>query len=225
MNTLNFLKELKVMKKYTTKILMLTALLLFSTSAFSQFSEFGIKAGLNMSNMTIEGNNDNTMKFGLHAGVFNKVYLTEAFALQPELLYSSKGFENVFNEEPITDGEINYNLNYIDLPIKLVFYLAEDFNFQFGPYIGYLVNANVDVDSAELLDFLEVGDQSELDRDQFNALDFGLTGGLGFELDPLVLGFTYNLGLNQVAAENEPTELVLGDAKNTVIRVYAGILF
>lgn len=213
------------MKKYTMKILTLTALLLFSTSAFSQFSEFGIKAGLNMSNLTVEGNNDNTMKFGLHAGVFNKVYITEVFALQPELLYSSKGFENVFNNQLITDGEINYNFNYIDLPVKLVFYLAEDFNFQFGPYIGYLINANVDY-SAELLDdFFNVDSQEELDRDMFNTLDFGLTGGLGFELDPLVLGFNYNLGLTQVAKENEPTELMLGNAKNTVIQVYAGILF
>ncbi|MFW6257222.1 MAG: porin family protein [Prolixibacteraceae bacterium] len=214
------------MKKHTTKILTLTALLLFSTSAFSQFSEFGIKAGLNMSNLTVEGNNDNTMKFGLHAGILNKYYITEAFALQPELLYSSKGFENVFNNEIITDGEVNYNLNYIDLPIKLVFYLAEDFNFQFGPYIGYLINANVDVDSAELLDdFFQVDSREELDRDMFNTLDFGLTGGLEFELNPLLIGFNYNLGLTQVAKDDKPIELMLGDAKNTVIQVYAGVLF
>lgn len=221
------MKTLKIynMKKYTTNIFLLAALLLFSTSAFSQFSRFGVKAGLNMSNLTVEGNNDNTMKFGLNAGLLGKFYITERFALQPELLYSSKGFENDFDDEIFTDGEVNYNFNYIDVPIKLVFYLAEDFSFQIGPYIGYLINANVDVDNAELLDFFEVDSKDELDRDRFNALDFGITGGLGFELDPLILGFNYNLGLTQVAKENEPTELMLGDAKNTVIQVYAGILF
>ena len=214
------------MKKYTTHILLLAAFLMISSSAFSQYSRFGVKAGLNMSNLTVDGNNDNTMKFGLNAGFLGKFYITDMFALQPELLYSSKGFENVFNNELITDGEVNYNFNYIDVPIKLVFYLAEDFNFQLGPYIGYLVNANVDVDNAAILDdFFQVDSQEELDRDMFNALDFGLTGGLGYELDPLVIGFNYNLGLTQVAKENEPTELMLGDAKNTVIQVYAGILF
>lgn len=211
--------------KYTRKIFIVLVTLLFSTSAFSQFSEFGVKAGLNMSNMTVEGNNDNTLKFGLNAGVFNKIYVTDMFALQPELLYSSKGFQNVFNNEIVTDGEINYNLNYIDLPVKLVFYLADDFNFQLGPYIGYLVNANVEVDNAELLDFMQVDTQDDLDRDNFNALDFGLTGGLGFEFDPLVVGFNYNLGLTQVAEEGKAAEIMLGNAKNTVIQIYAGILF
>lgn len=226
MNTLK-LQKFEIMKKYTTKTLVVIIALLFSTSAFSQFSTFGVKAGLNMANMTVEGNNDSNLKFGLNAGVLSKIFVTDRFALQPELLYSSKGFENVFTNEIITDEEVNFNLNYIDLPVKLVFYLSEDFSFQFGPYVGYLVNANVDYDSAETFDDLfDVDTQDEIDRDRFNAIDFGLTGGLEFELDPLIVGFNYNMGLTQVAAEDDVVaEVMLGDAKNTVIQIYAGILF
>ena len=213
--------------KNLTKILFLS-LLLISTSVYTyaQESQFGVKGGLNLSNMTIDGNDDSNLKAGLHVGVFNKIMISDAFAIQPELLYSSKGFQHVFNNEVITDGEVNYNLNYIDLPVKLVFYLADDFSFQLGPYVGYLVNTNVEVDNAELLnDFFEVDSQDDIDRDNFNAIDFGLTGGLGFEFEPLVVGFNYNLGLSQVAKENEPAELMLSDAKNTVIQIYAGITF
>ena len=212
------------MKNYKSKILLLLATFLIAGSAFGQSSRIGAKAGLNMSNMTVEGNNDQNLKFGLNAGLFGKFMLNETFALQPELLYSSKGFKNNFDESLIADGEAKFNLNYIDIPVKLVYYLAEDFSFQFGPYVGYLLGANVDTD-AEVLDFFNVDSADELKRDRFNALDYGLIGGLEFELEPLVVGFSYNLGLAKVAADNEPTEEMLGDAKNTVIRVYAGILF
>lgn len=209
--------------KNTTKIFSLVVLLLFTTNAFSQSSRFGVKAGLNMSNMTLENSDDSNLKFGLHAGVFNKIAITDRFAIQPELLYSSKGLKNEYDNVG-ADGEVKFNLNYIDLPVKLVFNLAEDFTFQFGPYVGYLVNANVDTD-AEVLGFFDVDSQDNLDRDKFNALDFGLTGGLGFDFDPLVVGFNYNLGLSQVAKDGEATAVMLGDARNTVIQIYAGILF
>ena len=212
------------MKNHTSKFVLLLTTLLISANVFSQSSRIGVKAGLNMSNMTVEGNNDQNLKFGLNAGLLGKFMLTETFALQPELLYSSKGFKNNFDESLFADGEAKFNLNYIDIPVKLVYYLAEDFSFQFGPYVGYLLGANVSTD-AEVLDFYNIDSVDELDRDRFNALDYGLIGGLEFELEPLVVGFSYNLGLAKVAADNEPTEEMLGDAKNTVIRVYAGILF
>mgnify|MGYP001140984532 CR=1 FL=1 len=208
----------------TSGFLIILFSILISTGAFGQFSRFGVKAGLNMSNMTVEGNNDQNLKFGLHAGVFNKIMILDKFAVQPELLYSSKGFKNNFDESLIADGEAKFNLSYIDLPVKLVYYLAEDFSFQFGPYVGYMLNANVDTD-AEVLNYFNIDSQDEIDRDRFNAIDFGLTGGLSFELAPLVVGFNYNIGLTQVAKDNEPTEEMLGDAKNTVIQIYAGILF
>ena len=209
--------------KHTKKILILVTMLLFTTTAFSQYSQFGVKAGLNLANMTVDGNNDNNLKYGLHAGIFNRVMITDAFALQPELLYSSKGFKSKYNEGSIVDAEAKFNLNYLELPVKLVFNLSEDFNFQLGPYVGYLLNANVNTD-ANVLDFFDIDPNANIDRDRFNAFDFGLTGGLGFTFDPLVVGFNYNLGLTKVA-DDAAAKLLLGDAKNTVIQIYAGILF
>jgi hypothetical protein len=69
-------------------------------------------------------------------------------------LYSSKGFKNNFDESLIADGEGKFRLNYIDLPVKLVCYLADDFSFQFGPYVGYLLDASVNTD-AQVLNYFD----------------------------------------------------------------------
>ncbi len=209
---------------YTKRILVLTTVLLLSTTAFSQSSHFGIKGGLNLANMSVEGNNDNNLKYGLHVGVFDKIMLTDVFAVQPELLYSGKGFKSNFDKSLIADGDAKFNLNYIDLPIKLVYNLSEDFEFQFGPYFSYLASANVET-NGEVLDFFNIDSNNELDRSNFNALDAGLTAGLAFDLDPVVLGFSYDFGLTKVAKNDEPSQEILGDAKNRVIKVYAGFFF
>jgi hypothetical protein len=190
----------------------------------AQNSGFGAKGGLNFSNMTVEGNNDQNLKFGFHAGVFNKISISESFAVQPELLYSGKGFKNNFDDNIFADGEAKFNLNYIDLPVKLVYNLAPDFEFQFGPYISYLASANVET-NAEVLNYFDVSTQDDLDRDNFKTFDVGLTAGMGFNLNPVIVGFNYNLGLTKVAKDDRPTEEMLGDARNTVIQVFVGIMF
>lgn len=198
-------------------------LLFLATSAFAQFSRFGVKAGVNFSNMTIEDSDDRTLNTGFHAGVFGRMGITEFFSLQPELIYTTKGFTNTY-DNILAEGEAKFNLNYIEIPVNLVYHLAEDFSFHLGPYIGYLANANVSTDNS-VLDFFQIDTDDNIDRDNFKSFDFGITGGLDFTLDPLVVGFKYNLGLVNVAKDNIPAEQLLGNAKNTAIQVYAGFLF
>lgn len=206
-----------------TKVSILLAMLLITSGAFAQFTRYGIKAGVNFSNMTIDDSDDSSLKTGFHAGVFGRMGISEQFSLQPELLYTTKGLTNTY-DNVLAEGEAKFNLNYIEIPVNLVYHLAEDFSFQLGPYISYLANANVSTDNS-VLDFFEIDTNDNIDRDNFKSFDFGLTGGLDFSLDPVVLGFKYNLGLVKVAKDNIPAEQLLGDARNTVIQVYAGILF
>ncbi|MFP4060811.1 MAG: porin family protein [Bacteroidota bacterium] len=194
----------------------------------AQIGSLGIKGGLNFSYMTIEDLDDQSMKPGFHAGVFKKFPVSEKFAIQPEVLYSTKGVKAVYDEEflgvSIFEGETDFALNYIDIPLYLVYNLAEDLNFHLGPYVGILLGANVDT-QAEVLDFINIDDNEELDRDHFNNTDFGISGGLGFQLSFVELGFNYNLGLSQVAPDDDVSEILLGDARNNVIQIYAGIIF
>jgi len=208
----------------TTVILSALICLLTVSTAKAQESVTGIKAGLNLSSMTTDGNDDKNLKPGFHLGVFNKAQVSESFAIQPELLYSVKGLKYNFDESMFADGETKFNLHYLELPVKLVFNLSKDFEFQVGPYVSYLLSANVDTD-ADILDFLELDSEDEIDRKRFNAFDYGLTAGLGFDLDPIIISLNYNLGLNPVAKEDEPSRDILGDAKNTTIMLSVGLKF
>jgi len=204
-------------------ILIVAITLVHITSIYSQNIEKGIKGGLNLSSLSIDGNNDKNIKSGLNAGLWAKFPLAESFSVQPEILYSNQGIKTTYNQAGI-EGETKFNLNYLNIPIKLVFNLSDDFEFQFGPYVGYLLNANTNTNT-QVLDYFKVYSEDEINKDRFQTLDFGLTAGLGFTLEPIILGFNYNLGLTQVAQKDDITYDMLGDAKNTVIQVYVGLKF
>ncbi|SMO58508.1 Outer membrane protein beta-barrel domain-containing protein [Saccharicrinis carchari] len=198
------------------------ASLFMVSSIKAQESSVGVKGGVNLSTLSIDDNNDKNMKIGFNVGVYNKISLTESFAIQPELLYSRQGIKVEY--DGVADGETKFNLNYINVPVKLVFNLSEDFEFQLGPYVGYLINANLKTD-ADIFGEFEVNSEDDVDRKNFKSLDYGLTAGLGFDLDPLIIGLNYNLGLCQVAKDDEFSYDMLGDAKNRVIQISVGLKF
>ena len=49
---------------------------------------FGVKGGVNLSNLYIDEVTDEKAKVGLHAGLWMKAPIGEFFAIQPELLWS-----------------------------------------------------------------------------------------------------------------------------------------
>ncbi len=208
--------------KYKISILFI-AVFLISASSYAQFTQYGVKAGLNLSNMTVDDSNDRNLRTGFHAGVFGRLGISEFFSLQPELLYTTKGFTNNY-DIAIAQSDVDFNLNYIEIPVNLVYHLSEDFAFQLGPYIGYLAGVNVETNN-EVLEFFDFDTTSDIDRDNFKTFDFGVTAGLDFTVEQFLFGFKYNLGLTSVAKDNIPGELLGDEAKNTVIQIYAGILF
>ena len=207
-------------------ILMLIAQTFSTTNA--QKNEVGIKGGLNLSWLSIDQANDNNIIAGFHAGVWGRKMVSENFGIQPEILYSGKGMKAVYNSDflgfNVTDGTTKLNLNYIDIPIYLTYFLSKDFNFHFGPYVGILMNAHINTDT-QILEFLNVNSSNDIDRSKLNTLDYGISGGLGFNMDPLILGFNWGVGFNPVAKDGKSTEDLLGNAKNHVIQIYAGFAF
>lgn len=186
-------------------------------------SAIGIKGGLNISNLSIDDSDDKNLLYGFHAGLFNKIALSESFAIQPELLYAQKGLELDYDAAGV-DGESKFKLHYIDLPVLMVFNLSRDLSINAGPYISYLAAASATTE-ADLFDSFDLDSEDEIDRDQFNSIDYGLSAGITFDLNPLLIGFDYNWGLRKVAKDDQAAEFLLGDAKNRVIRVSAGLKF
>jgi hypothetical protein len=209
------------MKKTIVVFILLASLA--AIPAFSQeenVTRFGVKGGVNFSNFRVDEFADNNIKAGLNLGLFFKMPVTETFAIQPELLYSSKGSKMEY-DGPQGDGEYRFNLNYLELPVMAVFYLGDRFNVQVGPYVGYLANTNIK-NMQEDLDIVGVED---LNEKSFNRADFGLAAGIGYDLKGFVIGARYNYGLNEVADSGNLSGQMLSDSKNSVGTIYLGFGF
>lgn len=182
---------------------------------------FGIKGGINLANLYIDDVNDEKAKWGLHAGIWAKAPIGEFFAIQPELLWSSKGTRLAsYNNIPFTqDGEIRFNLNYVDLPVLASLTLGP-VSLQAGPYISYLVNANV----KNLREDMTTGTAVDLDRGDFNSVDYGLSGGIALDIKGFQLGARYNHGLREIGKSDLAGQLTT-NSKNAVAQVFVAIGF
>jgi hypothetical protein len=188
-------------------------------------TKFGLKAGVNLSNLYVdedlESLDDEKTKVGFNAGMFLKVPIVRGFSLQPELLYSNKGAKlkydaGIFGGE----GEFRFNLHYVELPVLAVINIAKSLNLHAGPYVSYLAAANV----TRLDDDGDTHDISDLEADNFNRIDYGLVGGLGLDIQNLTIGARYNYGLREIG-ESGLSGRVTKDSRNSVISLYLGFGF
>ena len=91
------------MKK--TLVFLVSVFLLLTAKA--QQAHFGLKGGVNVSQLDFNDNTSSDSKVGLHLGIFAHIHASKTWAIQPELLYSLEGAQKVGN------AGIKYNLNYI----------------------------------------------------------------------------------------------------------------
>jgi hypothetical protein len=173
----------------------------------------GIKGGVNRSNLIVDDVNRRNARTGFHVGVYGQLFSSEAFAIQPEVNFSTKG-NKIEKNNGMIDQETKFNLSYIDIPVLAVFKLGRAAEIHIGPYWAYLVGANIDHDGDLNNDFRTV------DRDNFDKWDYGIAGGLGFNLGRgAQLGARYNYGMNEIA-HSAGAKSMLGGAKNQVAQLY-----
>jgi len=109
-----------------------------TTAANAQDIKFGIKAGLNVSDIIKgDGNNnfDTKTKTGFNAGVTVDIPLIAGLAFTPEVLYSQKGYKLNYSA-----GEFTQTTNFIDVPILASFKLGSSFNIVAGPQVSFLLS-------------------------------------------------------------------------------------
>ncbi len=182
--------------------------------------KFGIRGGVNLSNLYVDDVKDENMKVGINVGVFAKFPITKGFSIQPELAYSSKGAKLTY-DNILGDGEYRFNLNYVELPVLAVFNLGKNFNIHAGPYAAFLTSANIKRLDNETGD---VDDIKELNTDNFKRFDFGLVGGIGFDIENFAIGARYNYGLNEIGDGGLAGEATK-NSKNSAFTFYIGIGF
>jgi len=170
---------------------------------------FGVKAGLNissLSNIDEDGVNKDPL-IGFHVGFFGEFMISDKFAIQPELLYSSQGVK--FDSE----GEkAEIKLDYINIPIMAKYYVADAFSLELGPQIGFLVSSD-----------LESGGVSVDLKDETKSIDVSLGFGASYNFaENFMFGARYNLGLTRVQEDLSPGE---SESKNSVFQISLGYKF
>jgi hypothetical protein len=204
------------MKKSVKMLLMVTVLTtgiftLNSSDAVAQgITRVGIKGGLNASSLFYDSQGVNSKKerIGFHLGIFTQIPAGEFFAIQPELLYMTKGASANYNVLGF-NGTNTFRLNYAELPVLATFKLGQAVELQLGPYVSYLLNSNINSNG----DF-GTG-TSAINRDNFNKVDYGLAGGINLYFGKAFIGARYEQGLQQIATSGAAKTL-LGNAKNGV---------
>jgi len=183
--------------------------------------KLGIKGGLNLTNLYVDNVSDEHVKAGFNAGLFAKLPVTEGFSIQPELLYSVKGAKDTYNNIIQGSGEYRFNLGYIELPLLAVVNLTHNFNIHAGGYAAYLVNANIkDVDNNG-----NINGATDLNADNFQRWDYGLAGGIGFDIENFSLGARYNYGLHNIGKSGTLSGDLTKNSKNAGVAVYVGFGF
>ncbi|HUH51367.1 MAG TPA: porin family protein [Flavobacterium sp.] len=207
------------MKKLLLSALCISA---FAISSAQTEKSFGVKGGVNFTNLYTKDVDDNNMLISFNAGLVAILPITDMIALQPEVIYSGKGAELKYDNAFAT-GNAKFRLSYIELPVLLRFNLTENFSLQAGPYLSYLVNADIKSESDNDI----FNSQVELDTNDFNKFDYGLAGGVEFDLNPIGIGARYNYGLANIGKERTigGSTYTFPDAKNSTFSVYVVFKF
>jgi hypothetical protein len=187
---------------------------------------FGVKGGVNLSQLYVSGVDveSKANKVGIHGGLWAKIPTGDAFAIQPELLYTNNGSRiryQASNALGVQGSEVRFNMNYLQLPVLASVTLGP-ISIQAGPYVSYLLNANVknlEVDNA-----INPTTLAELNEDNFHRVDYGLAAGLAFDVRGFQLGARYNHGLRETSS-NGLTGLLPNNAKNGVAQFFVAVGF
>lgn len=202
----------RLIKLFSAGILMIGAI----TTANAQSSDaltpsFGIKGGVNFATVSGDDFDSPDSRTSFHVGLLAEFPLTEMFSLQAEALYSGQGFESdvdggIFGGE----GKVEYQLDYINVPVLAKVYILDGLSIEAGPQFGFKVNEEIDANAN--------ADDGDLDLDEAEDFDFGVAAGVTFET-PMGLFATgrYTQGFTDIVNNR--------DVKNSVFQIGVGYKF
>ncbi len=208
------------------KAFLLSAMALTVTCASAQFA-VNPKVGANFSRITSENIqlSDDGVKAGLNAGVDFRIGAEDgAVFFQPGLHYYNIGanFTASIDDEPGVDG-VNTNLedgisvHSLRVPLNAGVYLT-------GAETAVRIRLNAGVTPSFILG---VGDNNlQIGADDFESVNWGLNGGLGFDFTIVTLDFGYEHGLNQIVNDINIDDVNLPNisGRNRIFTVSLGIV-
>lgn len=147
--------------------------------------QFGLKLGLNYSNVYNSSTEEfvSDPKFGFAGGAMMRIPIGEFLGLQPEVLFSKKGFDG---EGRILGSEYNFTrtTTFIDVPFLFALKPNEFLAILAGPQYSYLIKRK-DVFTNTIVSYSQ---EQEFKNDNIRKNIFGFVIGLDLNVDKVVVG-------------------------------------
>jgi len=176
------------------KLFIAFSLLLIGAVSYGQAEvAIGLKGGANFANISSSSDVNTDGITSYHAGAYARIKLL-SFGIQPEVLISSQGTQ--------VDGE-DLTLDYVNVPVMVMFNLPLGINLHAGPQFGFLTNAEGD-DGTDIKDF-------------YKNSDVSLGIGAGINLKKINFTARYLVGLSDITDVSGADEL-----KNNVFQLSVG---
>jgi hypothetical protein len=168
-----------------TKTFILSVLfLLIAGAVSSQGFRLGLKAGINMNQISGQSFNQ-SYDLAYHAGAFAEIDFTKKLGIQPELLFNQSSSKTVSGGlSSVTFPSDNVTLNYLSIPILLRYNIGSLVTLNLGPQFSILMNKH---------DNLLTNGQNA-----FKSGDFAMVGGLQLNLKILRVYGRYVIGMNNI---------------------------
>ena len=180
------------------------------------YGQFGIKAGLNFSNVTNTSEITNSNETGYNVGIFLEPKSKSILSSKTELIFSKQGYN--YSTSSVTGKA---DLMYIMLPTYMCINITRFFQIHVGAQMAYMINAKADstTTTGTSLPFSNP-------LQYYNRFDYGLGGGV--EVHPfkgLLIGARVNISLAKLysdAAKGQIPSLSSVDVKQNLLQLYAG---
>ena len=145
---------------------------------------YGVKGGLNLSNIIGSDAEGAKAKVGFHVGAFAGIPVADKFSIQPELVYSAQGAKY----KETGEDDVNINSGFLNIPVLAKYTAASGFYGETGPQVGFLMTLNTS----------SIYDNPSF-YDNANKADFSWAFGIGYKSASNVgIDLRYNLGLTSL---------------------------
>jgi opacity protein-like surface antigen len=163
-------------------------------------------------------------KTGITAGVYANIPIAAQFSFEPGLGYTQKGYtlQGDLKIDALkflgANAIAKVEAHYIDVPLIIKAEVAKGLSIYAGPQFSYLVKNNLHI-NAGLLGISLYNNKIDL-TNNFNRLDIGLSGGLGYQLsNGINIKAGYDYGLSKVDKNSNIK------AYNRVVKLSVGFTF
>ena len=189
-----------------------------SSTDFREDLRFGLKAGFNYSNVYDKEGQDFVAdsKFGFAGGAFVSIPLGKFIGIQPEFIYSQKGFKGSGN---VLGFGYNYERtqDFLDIPILFQIKPIKEISFVVGPQFSYLLKTKNTFNNST-----STSQEDAINSENYKKNIYGFVVGADFNIEPVVISLR---GGWDISKSNEDGNSSNPRYKNQLLQLTVGFAF